>query len=108
MSCQDEAVKSLNKIRPTRESQSGQTTLEADAWELAIEESKKQNHGSWKDLFGRTYINRTIVSGDPLSHHPQVTTEPNSNHPSTDCHCDVLLPANYRPAVCEQLRPIIL
>jgi hypothetical protein len=57
----------LDKIRPTRESQSGQTTLEADAWELAIEESKKQNHGSWKDLFGKTYINRTIVSGNFLN-----------------------------------------
>lgn len=58
-----DAITSLNKIRPVKESENGTTTLEADAWEQAIEETKSQNQGSWKDLFGRTYINRTIIVG---------------------------------------------
>lgn len=58
----EQAIENMNKIRPARERENGQTVLEIEGFEMAIEESKKQNQGSWKDLFGRTYINRTIVS----------------------------------------------
>lgn len=58
---QDEAIASLNKIRPEKERENGNTTLEADAWEQAIEETKNQSQGSWKELFSKTYINRTII-----------------------------------------------
>lgn len=57
----DDAIANLNRVRPQREQENGNTTLEADAIEQAIKESKIQNQGSWKELFGKTYIKRTIV-----------------------------------------------
>ena len=53
----------MSRIRPARDRENGSTTLEVEAWEQAIEESKLQTQGSWKDLFSKTYHNRTIVVG---------------------------------------------
>ena len=52
----------MNRLRPRSHQDSGKTALEIDAFEKAIEESKVMNRGSWLDLFGKTYLNRTIVS----------------------------------------------
>jgi hypothetical protein len=61
----EEAVRELNRIRPKEDSENGQTTLEAEAWEQAIEEAKESNYGSWLDLFKKAYLNRTIVRPTP-------------------------------------------
>lgn len=58
----NQAIENMNKIRPVHDREGGQTILEVEGFEMAIEESKKQNQGTWKELFGRTYINRAIVS----------------------------------------------
>lgn len=57
----DEAIKSLNRVRPVEDKESGQTLLEIEACEEAILESKIQNQGQWRDLFKQSYINRTII-----------------------------------------------
>lgn len=66
---QDDAIRNLNKIRPQRDVDSGRTAMEADAFEQALEESKLQSHGSWLDLFSKTYLKRTVVSCLLFKHH---------------------------------------
>ncbi|KAH8901337.1 general substrate transporter [Thozetella sp. PMI_491] len=57
----DEAVQSFNKIRPADDRDSGRTIREVNAIEQAIQESKSLNQGRWKDLFSKTYLNRTMI-----------------------------------------------
>jgi hypothetical protein len=74
----DQAIENMNKVRPGREREGGQTILEVEGFEMAIEESKKQSQGTSKDLFGRTYINRTIVSTIYIS---SLTVQLSTNQP---------------------------
>jgi hypothetical protein len=57
-----EAKDVLDKIRPSKDVQSGATLVEANAMELLIEESKANEDGSWLYLFKGNYLRRTWVS----------------------------------------------
>lgn len=100
----DKAIESINKIRPARERESGRTIAEVEGFELAIHESKKRNQGSWKDLFGRSYLNRTIVS---IIRWPCLAALQLTSH-FPDCRGNVLLPANHWTAVLELVSYLIL
>jgi hypothetical protein len=59
----DEALRNLNRLRPTHEVEAGTTNAEIDAIETMMKEEDGNYEGRWADLFGRRYIRRTGVSG---------------------------------------------
>jgi SP family sugar:H+ symporter-like MFS transporter len=58
----DEALKSLDRIRPQRDVDDGTTILEVDMIELAINESQLTGSGSWLDIFKGNYRRRTCIA----------------------------------------------
>jgi MFS transporter, SP family, sugar:H+ symporter len=58
----EEALKSLNKVRPKRLVDDGYTLAEIEAIDEAVEASDARNQGSWLDLFRGTHLRRTIIA----------------------------------------------
>ena len=59
----DEALRSLNSIRPQRDIDNGLTGAEIDAIELAVDESKGfDREGRWIDLFRGNMLWRTWIA----------------------------------------------
>lgn len=61
----EEAKKSLDRLRPDRDMQTGTTQAEIDALEQLIGEAHAEDRGSWMDLFRGNYLRRSWVR--PLS-----------------------------------------
>lgn len=57
----EQALVSLDRLRPTREVDNGTTTAEVNALEEAIVEAKSVRNGRWIDLFNRRYFRRSMV-----------------------------------------------
>jgi hypothetical protein len=70
---QEEAVRSLARIRRSDEDNEIHAAREAEAFEQAVEESKTQNQGSWADLFTPKYLSRTIVGLQVQSLHSSLS-----------------------------------
>ena len=58
----EEAVASLDRIRPKRDVLNGLTVAEIDAMELAVMEARAMKQGTWLELFKPTYPRRCIIS----------------------------------------------
>ena len=58
----EEALKSLNRLRPQRDIDNGFTGAEIDAIELSIQEAGGQDHGRWLDLFRGNMLRRTWIA----------------------------------------------
>ena len=58
----DEALHSLNRLRPQRDIDNGFTKLEVDAIEQSLQEAGGLDQGRWIDLFRGNMLRRTWVA----------------------------------------------
>jgi hypothetical protein len=58
----DEALRSLERVRPKVEIEKGLVVSERDAIEQAIAEAQEIGEGQWRELFSGTYFRRAMVS----------------------------------------------
>lgn len=58
----DEALRSLNRLRPQRDIDNGFTGAEIDNLELAFQEASGHNQGRWLDLFRGNMLWRTWIA----------------------------------------------
>nr|XP_018265101.1 uncharacterized protein I303_03284 [Kwoniella dejecticola CBS 10117]OBR87259.1 hypothetical protein I303_03284 [Kwoniella dejecticola CBS 10117] len=59
----DEAIHSLNRVRPAHDVSNGLTVVEVQAFEAAIEDAQTMREGRWSDLFRGTFRRRAIITG---------------------------------------------
>jgi hypothetical protein len=58
----EQALRSLNKLRPKAEVAAGHTAAEIEAIDEAIHEAEVLGEGRWIDLFRGTYLRRSFIS----------------------------------------------
>ena len=57
----ERALKGLNKLRPKRDVDAGNTALEVDLLEAALQETTTQDNGRWIELVQRPYYRQHII-----------------------------------------------
>ena len=58
----EQAIASLDRIRPKRDVLDGLTVAEIDAMELAVHEAEAMEQGKWRELLRGTYPRRVLIS----------------------------------------------
>lgn len=58
----EEAIRSLNFVRPQRDIDSGLTTAEVNAFEKSLQEAGGHDQGRWTDLFRGNMLRRTWIA----------------------------------------------
>lgn len=94
----EEALRSLERVRPKAEIEKGLVVSERDAIEQAIAEAQEIGEGQWRELFSGTYFRRAMVCfvWEWCSREPQCAD-------GVDLSLSLHVPAVYGSPVYQQL-----